>query len=756
VTGSGPGDGVISLSAGPAEVELVLSQIDSLPTLPVVASRIIELTTEEDSSTREVIQLIESDQSLTARVLSMVHRANIGTTVTTVDRAVIMLGFNTIRNLVLSIQIFETFSHCMEQSSSSFDRHGFWKHSLAVGCAARLLAEMKKGVSEPGAGSAPLPEDAFVCGLLHDIGKVIFDGCFPKSYDRVIRQVESDRCGIMDVEQRVFGIDHTLVGRRLADRWNLSEMIQESIWLHHHTPASTPTRIKYPDHVILVQLADRIARHMGIGYSGNYAEEDSLSELAESRGYTLKDFQDILSMLPDLIEARAEMIGLDQLTSKEVYQEALSKANLELMRVNRSLSETNRILETRSRCFDALRTLSSSVGDDPVHEDVCRSAVRSVGLVFPERQVSVLGCSEYRSIITIVFSPSKAVPGGLDVLPLSSVGGLDQLAGLGSCWLPFSRLPDLLQDRLTRLFGQRPSWYWCIWHQGRFLGAIVIDGSGPPSEDESFYALSDTLEVWLNAAESRSLTQQLTDELTEINRRLVVSQVEAARVGSLAMVGQMAGGAAHELNNPLTVISGTAQILDREEMDDEVRRSAQVISVHAHRASAIVSELMDFAKPTPPEASEWSLSKLLGEVRREWLKKNIFTEAGFILEISDDVYKVVADASQIKKLFDEVICNAVEAMREVTEKLLIINSRLDLTDEKVVVRIQDNGSGMSAEVLDRAMVPFFSYRSAGRGRGLGLSRACRYAEINGGKIRLTSELDKGTVVYVELPVVINR
>jgi signal transduction histidine kinase len=146
----------------------------------------------------------------------------------------------------------------------------------------------------------------------------------------------------------------------------------------------------------------------------------------------------------------------------------------------------------------------------------------------------------------------------------------------------------------------------------------------------------------------------------------------------------------------------------------------------------------------------------LGEVRQEWLEKNIFTEDQFRLEISDEVYKVRADASQIKKLFDEVICNAVEAMSEVTRKLLIINSRLDLTDEKVVVKIQDNGSGMDPEVLDRAMTPFFSYRSAGRGRGLGLSRASRYAEINGGKIRITSELDKGTTVFVELPIVVNK
>ena len=129
------------------------------------------------------------------------------------------------------------------------------------------------------------------------------------------------------------------------------------------------------------------------------------------------------------------------------------------------------------------------------------------------------------------------------------------------------------------------------------------------------------------------------------------------------------------------------------------------------------------------------------------------TEERFCLDLSDDLPNIRADASQIKRLFDEVIRNAVEAMGDVSEPRLMINCRGDVADERVVISIQDNGCGMTADVLERAMAPFFSHRPAGRGRGLGLSRAARYAEINGGSIRLLSGVGQGTVAFVELPTV---
>ena len=732
------------------QVELILSQIDSLPTLPVVATRLLEITANAETSAPEVTRLIESDQSVAVRVLSVTNRASMGHKADTVERAVSLLGFNGVRSLVLSIQVFETFSHRAEKPASRFERVGFWKHSLAVGCAARLLAQYAE---DKGKSDWPKPEEAFVCGLVHDIGKVALDAIFPKTYARVVGAVDSSRGDIADVERDVFGLDHTTVGRRLAAHWALPAAISECIWLHHHLPASTPTQIATPDHVRVVQLADRLARHMRIGYSGNYRFERPIETTAREMGFPDDVMDRVMAELPDLIESRATMIGLDALTSKALYQEALAEANTELARVNMSLAQTNQRLEQRAICFDALRALTAGLSDEPTHEDVCKAALRAVEVLHGARPIALLAGSQRRGITFFAGLTQGAEQAQLELLLRVTDEERDRLNELTAAWWPMSMLPASLRDRLGALAGTTPAWCWPIRHHDRFLGGIVVFGQAPDDGNESYAALSDSIGAWLSSAEAATGAQKLNEELVEMNRQLVGSQAEVARMRSLSMIGAMAAGAAHELNNPLAVISGRAQLLMGDAHGEAVQRAASLISENAHRASAIVSELMEFAKPNPPEPTVWSLGTLLGDLRHTWIEKGVFTEKQFLLHLSDDLPEIRADASQIAKLFDEMIRNAAEAMNQTDKPILRINCSGHVTDERIVIEVTDNGRGMSAAVLEEALTPFFSHRTAGRGRGLGLSRAVRYAEINDGRVRLTSRENEGTVVLIELPIV---
>jgi signal transduction histidine kinase len=160
---------------------------------------------------------------------------------------------------------------------------------------------------------------------------------------------------------------------------------------------------------------------------------------------------------------------------------------------------------------------------------------------------------------------------------------------------------------------------------------------------------------------------------------------------------------------------------------------------------------MEFAKPTPAQPTVWPLAALVGELRRNWIEQKVLTPEQFVVQLSDDIPRIRADISQIRLLFDEVIRNAVEAMQDRDAKRLTVNCRSDVADDRLVIWIEDNGCGMTPDVVERAMDPFFSHRPAGRGRGLGLSRAARYAQINGGRIRLSSRVTEGTAVIVELP-----
>ena len=125
-------------------VELILQQLQQLPTLPSVAVRVLEVTGRDDSSAQQVVDLISSDPSLTAKILQLVHRADAGVRgeVNSVERAVVLLGFEAVRSAVLAVSVFQTLDPHEERKEGRFNREHFWKHSIAVACCAELLAQV--------------------------------------------------------------------------------------------------------------------------------------------------------------------------------------------------------------------------------------------------------------------------------------------------------------------------------------------------------------------------------------------------------------------------------------------------------------------------------------------------------------------------------------------------------------------------------------------------------------------------------------
>ncbi|MEP0844719.1 MAG: HDOD domain-containing protein, partial [Phycisphaerae bacterium] len=702
---------------------------------------------------RDVVRLVESDQSLSARLVSLAARAHTGAKVGTVDQAVLMLGLDAVRSLVLSVQIFENFSHRKERPGRRFNRVEFWKHSLAVGCAARLLADEAGRVPEARALIGVPPEEGFVCGLLHDLGKVVLDACFPKSYDRVVGRVEERGGCIADVEREFFGLDHALGGYRLATHWQLPGMIAESIWLHHGSPALTPERLAHPRHVRLVQAADRLARQMRIGYSGNPVADLSGAELAAAVGLPAEALERVSSALPELVEERSEFLGLDRLTSKQVYEEALARANAELARANQALADSNRRLEHRSRCFEAVTRLRGGIGQVPTHERIAAAAAGAAAGFLRVARAAVLAYSPARGVWVLAGGSAEGEsPEGGELLPAGDAGAMGFVADARPAWLPASLLAGTLLDRISALLEAPPAWCYPLRHAQGFAGALVVGGARPADDDEMLVVLADWIATWLAGAESAAAARRLNEELAETHRRLLASQAELTRTRSLAMIGEMAAGAAHELNNPLAVISGRAQLLDREELGPEVRKAAGLIREHAHKASGMVSELMEFAKPPAPAPAAWEVAGLLEGLLREWVEQGALAKNQLTIHISKNSPRAYADPAHIRTILNELIRNAVQAMRQTPEPRLVVNCAPDVADDRIVIRVQDNGCGMTPEVLERAFTPFFSHRQAGRGRGLGLAKAARYAEINGGRLRLTSTPGEGTTACLELPV----
>ena len=322
----------------PRRIDLILRQIDSLPTLPAIAARLLSLTSSDESHAKQVIDLVGADPALSAKVLSLCRTADKGLAGQglTIDRAVVLLGFNAIRNAVLSVKVFEAFgphadrpegATAIPDDTKGFDRSAFWLHSLAVGVAAEQIARAHPDRLEFE------PDEAFVCGLLHDVGKIALDFVLPKSFARVVELTDLNQANIAEYERRVIGIDHHTAGKRLAQQWGLPHMIADCIWLHG-SPFDTLPKLDHREMIGLISLADLIARRMHAGYSGNYSQRVEVGELAQKLGLNPQAVADVADNLHETLKARAEVLGLFEESSNELLLDAVQRANQALGRIN--------------------------------------------------------------------------------------------------------------------------------------------------------------------------------------------------------------------------------------------------------------------------------------------------------------------------------------------------------------------------------------------------------------------------------------
>jgi signal transduction histidine kinase len=736
--------------------ELVLSHLDSLPTLPAIAVKLLQVTTLTDSDAGDVIRLLRGDQSLTARILSVAASAALGVRepVTTLERAVPLIGFAGVRSIVLATSVFDCFvKQPGDDRGAGFDRVEFWKHALAVACAARRLAQARR---DTGIG----PEDAYIAGLLHDLGKVALATVFPKAYDRVVAQANHSRGDVADFERAILGADHTVAGRRVAERWRLPRDLRETIWLHHLVADALPSSVGRPRLIALVQLADTLAREQRIGYSGNHAFYELSPRLAERLGFTAAQVEAVVGALGTDVAEQATLLGLGGETPQAVYVKAMMRANAELGRLNAELLAGNRRLAAEARYFRAITHFEQRLTDWADPAEVVNALASAAAAALQRPRVAAFGLRENAAAVDTCWIGESPDDRGrlMQAAPDDLLVWLEQTrAGLDSVLVP---APPAVRALLAPAFGPADRgtlWLLPILHRGEVAGGITYLSEGDErtrltEEAEELRSFLASLGLALGRANAQAAAQRLSEDLAETNRRLQQIQMEVLQSRTLSMIAEMAAGAGPELNAPLTVISGRAQMLATTIQDSEARRMLQTISKKAHECSGIVTELMDFARPKSPQLAAVNLAELLAEVRGDWLQTSQMAPTRLRLDApkGQPAVTVSADREQLKTVFRELISNAANAVAD-NSGTIALRWQPAVQDDAVEVVVEDTGCGMTPAVQQRAFDPFYSHRKAGRGRGLGLPRAYRIVESHAGRIWLESRPDEGTTVHVQIP-----
>jgi len=232
-----------------ASLEIRIARSENLPVLPQSVSSVLRLADSPSVSPRQIAQCIERDPAITAKVLRAANSAYYGfSNVNTVGRAISCLGMNSIRSLVISVALQNMLAG--RTGSQSFNKTEFWKHSLAVGIACRVLGTMKIPAKA---------DEIYSAGMMHDVGFIALDRFLARDFDDLVRQSKASGSSLTQLMQVSLGFDQKEVGSLLAERWKLPAMMKHAI-LFHERPQDDGD---YFETTAIVSAANTLAHQAG-------------------------------------------------------------------------------------------------------------------------------------------------------------------------------------------------------------------------------------------------------------------------------------------------------------------------------------------------------------------------------------------------------------------------------------------------------------------------------------------------------------
>ncbi len=231
-------------------IQRVARRVSEIPTLSPVMSKVVEMADDPATTTSQLAHFISHDQAITLKILKLVNSAyySLPQRIGTIDMAIVILGFEEIKNIGLSVAVIDAFKNY--DTRHFFDLRHFWVHSVAVATGCKLIAlELHQKV----------PGEAFVAGLIHDIGKLILSRHLPEEYARVIDRLRDDGGYDFEVEDELLGFTHAEAGGWLIKRWNLPDRQADAVYYHHCPEMFSGD----PNMAMIVNFADILAWRAG-------------------------------------------------------------------------------------------------------------------------------------------------------------------------------------------------------------------------------------------------------------------------------------------------------------------------------------------------------------------------------------------------------------------------------------------------------------------------------------------------------------
>ncbi len=271
----------------------ILSKLQDIKSFPQFVLETMRKLNDPTSNVADVAKSLSRDEGLVLRVLKLANSAAYGAArnISNIQDAVSLLGYKAVSNIILAASVYSSMDKGL--SGYALDRGELWRHSLTVAYCAQHLAKETGKVSS---------DDAYVGGLLHDIGKVVLNDYVRFGYGIIVKMVEESGMPFIEAELQVLGFDHSMVGEMLTEKWGLPESHKIAV-AYHHKPNELPEdKKKYQPLLDVVSVANSVCLMLGIGLGADGLQNYIYPETLERLGIT--DFEGLMA---DMIDFTASL-----------------------------------------------------------------------------------------------------------------------------------------------------------------------------------------------------------------------------------------------------------------------------------------------------------------------------------------------------------------------------------------------------------------------------------------------------------------
>lgn len=690
-------------------------ELSQLPALPEVLTRLIQELHNENLNLTDLSALILQDSALAMKVLAVANSSfyNRRNPVDSVQQSVNLLGLKMVKMIAVSAAMHQFLQDFAGMTPAGFAR--FWQHALMT---AFLSKSMAQSIAYPN------PEEAYLAGLLHDIGQLALLATSGRAYSDLLQKY-ADEDTLVEQEQLEFGVTHGEVGAQLAEHWHLEPLLADAIRHHHDSVAKI---LSATELVKLVNAANALGR------------------------------MDMESNHPALVVAR-NLFGIPVEKARRLHADAAAQIDIVAM-VN--------AVDTGSEGTAAAAQTTASTGQRKLQAEVHATTMLSLlqeSMASATDEEALLG--DLLQAAQMLFEPRQAMLFAWDAEANLVCGHPlgEQNASLARMRLPLeagrSLIADaLLQNAMTHSFDTAAADSPRSMTDEQIMRMAAADGMYCVPLRNQKFVYGVLVLAYSAAVQQRADSQlrflsafarQAADAIFALRQRLQSATLDSALQEKNYQL--RARQIVHEANNPLAILKNYLSMLDYKLADSQpVAKELQVLNEEIDRVADIIRKFASPAQAQTATAGRVDVNRILQDLVAV-CDTALFAPAKIRAELhlDDQLPAVAADADRLKQVFVNLFKNAAEAMAN--GGTLSVTSALAVGQQQaqsVVVSVADSGPGMPKEVLAQLFTPVQTSKGAGNS-GLGLSICASLLNEMGGAINCRSVPGMGTVFEVTLP-----